>query len=291
VIPMNRRAATAEEQSQNDRKKHSRLDPVDPLLKWPGGKRALFDSISEFMPEEFGRYWEPFVGGGAMFFALCPKSATISDANEDLIETYRVVRDAPEELIRRLRRMVNSEDEYYRIRASRPRKRLGKAARFIYLCTLAFNGIHRYNLKGVFNVPYSFKTHLDVCDEQKIRDCSKRLRRSSIAHGDFEKIVQNCKEGDLIYFDPPYTVAHNNNGFVKYNASIFSWKDQIRLANCARTARQRGCYVLVSNADHDSLKALYTDFQCEILKRYSVMASSSAFRKPITEALFWSHPR
>jgi len=146
-------------------------------------------------------------------------------------------------------------------------------------------------LRGEFNVPYGFKTHLDVCDEQKIRDCSKRLRRSSIADGDFEKVVKNSKEGDLVYFDPPYTVAHNNNGFVKYNASIFSWKDQIRLAECAHAARRRGCYVVVSNADHSSLKALYPDFNYEAIKRHSVMASSSEFRKPITEALFWSHPR
>jgi DNA adenine methylase len=267
------------------------LDPVDPLLKWPGGKRALFDSITEYMPKEFGRYWEPFIGGGAVYFALSPPLATISDANEELMETYRAVRDAPEELIQRLSRMSNSEDEYYRIRRSRPRSRLGRAARFIYLCSLSFNGIHRYNLRGEFNVPYGFKTHLDVCDEQKIHECSKRLRRSSIVDGDFEKVVKNAKEGDLLYFDPPYTVAHNNNGFVKYNASIFSWKDQIRLAECARAARQRGCYVLVSNADHSSLKALYHDFNCQIIKRHSVMASSSAFRKPITEALFWSHPK
>lgn len=287
---MNRRPATEPLQSKDRQRIRRKLAPVDPLLKWPGGKRALFGSIAEFMPTEFGRYWEPFIGGGAVFFALSPTMATISDANEELIETYRAVRDAPEELIQRLRHMTNSEDEYYKIRASRPRKRLGRAARFIYLCTLSFNGIHRYNLRGEFNVPYGFKTHMETCDEQKIWDCSKRLRRSSIIYGDFEKVVKHAREGDFLYFDPPYTVAHNNNGFVKYNASIFSWKDQIRLAQCARVARERGCYVLVTNADHSSLKSLYHDFNCEIIKRHSIIASSSAFRKPITEALFWSHP-
>ncbi len=268
-----------------------KLDSVPPLLKWPGGKRGLFDSISPFFPKNHGRYWEPFVGGGAVFFALSPPSATISDANLDLIDTYTAVRDAPEELIQRLRKMANSEDEYYRVRASRPRTRLSRAARFIYLCTLSFNGIHRYNLHGEFNVPYGFKTYLDVCDEQKIRECSIRLRRSSIQSGDFEKVVKKSKEGDLVYFDPPYTVAHNNNGFVKYNASIFSWQDQVRLAKVAKAARERGCYVVVSNADHSTVKDLYSGFHCEVIQRHSVIASSAEFRKPITEALFWSHPR
>lgn len=167
--------------------------------------------------------------------------------------------------------MQNSEEEYYRIRATRPQDCVARAARFIYLCTLAFNGIHRYNLRGEFNVPYGFKDHLDVCDSQKILDCSARLNRATLRHGDFEAILGRAREGDLLYLDPPYTVAHNNNGFVKYNASIFSWADQKRLAEAAKAARKRGCYVIVSNADHSCVRALYRDFKFEAIKRYSVM--------------------
>lgn len=243
------------------------------------------------VPKEFGRYWEPFLGGGAVFFALNPATASLSDKNEELIETYSVVRDEPEKLIQKLRRMRNSEDEYYRIRAKRPDDCVARAARFIYLSTLAFNGIHRYNLRGEFNVPYGFKTHLEVCDSQQILGCSARLNRKTLRHGDFEAILAGSKEGDLVYLDPPYTVAHNNNGFVKYNASIFSWQDQKRLADAAKAARKKGCYVIVSNADHSCVRELYRGFRCEVIKRYSIMASKSEFRKPITESLFWSHPR
>jgi DNA adenine methylase len=264
---------------------------IQPLLKWPGGKRGLWESIMPFFPREYGRYWEPFVGGGAVFFSLNPATASLSDKNEGLIETYSVVRDEPEKLIQKLQRMKNSEDEYYRIRAKRPDDRVARAARFIYLCTLAFNGIHRYNLRGEFNVPYGFKTHLDVCDSQRILDCSARLNSKTLRHGDFEAILVRAKEGDLVYLDPPYTVAHNNNGFVKYNASIFSWQDQKRLAESAKAARRRGCYVVVSNADHSCVKDLYKGFNSETIKRYSIMASKSEFRKPITESLFWSHPK
>jgi len=162
------------------------VDPrgVQPLLKWPGGKRALVGSILPSVPKEFGRYFEPFLGGGALFFAISPLRATLSDANADLIETYKVVRDRPNELIQLLRKLHNSKNQYYKIRANRPEGPTERAARFIYLCTLAFNGIHRYNLKGEFNVPYGFKTHIDVCDEERIIACSARLKGSSLVAGD-----------------------------------------------------------------------------------------------------------
>ncbi|MGA3161928.1 MAG: Dam family site-specific DNA-(adenine-N6)-methyltransferase [Terracidiphilus sp.] len=262
-----------------------------PLLKWPGGKRALINSISPIIPKQFGKYYEPFIGGGAVFFALSPGSATLSDVNSDLIETYVEVRDRPLELIRILRKMRNSERDYYKVRAEQPDNKTERAARFIYLCTLAFNGIHRYNLKGEFNVPYGFKSHLAVCDEEKILACSARLKVANLVDADFEIIVRKARKGDLIYLDPPYTVAHNNNGFIKYNAAIFSWQDQLRLAVAANAARERGCHIIVSNADHASVRALYRDFKMITIKRHSIIASSNKFRKPITECLFWSHLR
>lgn len=259
-----------------------------PLLKWPGGKRALIESILPVVPKAYGRYFEPFLGGGALFFALNPESAVISDWNADLIQTYIEVRDRPEKVIKLLRNMENSERAYYEVRRRKPVSASAKAARFIYLCTLAFNGIHRYNLKGEFNVPYGFKTHLSVCDEEKILACSARLKSAELLSGDFESIIYRAQRGDLIYLDPPYTVAHNNNGFVKYNASIFSWHDQERLAAAAHEARARGCFVIVSNADHDSVRSLYTDFHSKVITRHSIIASSKRFRRPITECLFWA---
>ena len=260
-----------------------------PLLKWPGGKRALMRNLLPYIPLKFNRYFEPFVGGGALFFAVGPNSAILSDLNSDLIETYREVRDRPADVIGALNAMHNSEDDYYSIRAMIPEDASTRAARFIYLCTLSFNGIHRYNLRGEFNVPYGFKTHVTVCDETRILACSSLLKRADLLAGDFERVIRKAKMGDLIYLDPPYTVAHNNNGFVKYNSAIFSWEDQERLALAADAARRRGCFVIVSNADHESVKTLYKSFTTTTIVRHSIIASSSAFRKPITERLFLSH--
>jgi DNA adenine methylase len=261
---------------------------VAPLLKWPGGKRSLARQICEVFPKTYGRYFEPFLGGGAVFFTLRPKTATLADKNRALIETYRQVRDYPYELIQRLRAMPNTEADYYRIRAQIPNTASARAARFVYLCTLAFNGIHRYNLRGEFNVPYGFKTHVEVCDEERILDISCLLKGAALLPWDFEKSVAKANDGDLIYFDPPYTVAHNNNGFVKYNAAIFSWEDQKRLARVAREARDRGCHVVVSNADHRCVRELYKGFKETTIMRHSIIGGGKEYRRPITEALFWN---
>lgn len=262
-----------------------------PLLKWPGGKRLLINRIYEALPPHYETYIEPFVGGGALFFALGPPKSVLSDKNRDLIEAYRQVRDRPHDVIRVLRSMENSEEHYYKVRAQGPVTPSARAARLIYLCSLAFNGIHRYNLRGEFNVPYGFKTHLTVCDEERIIQSSLRLRSAALLSWDFETTVRRAKPGDLIYFDPPYTVAHNNNGFVKYNASIFSWKDQERLAAVAQDMRRKGCHVVVSNADHDCIRNLYRGFETMVIERHSIIGGGRAYRKPITEALFWSQQR
>jgi DNA adenine methylase len=258
----------------------------EPLLKWAGGKRFLLSHILPFAPTSFNHYYEPFLGGGAMFFSLQPPCATLSDTNEDLIETYTEVRDGPQGVIDLLKRMSNSESDYYRIRDSRPRTPAGRAARLIYLCTLSFNGIYRQNLRGEFNVPYGYKTHVNPCDEPRIHRIADTLRGRAITSSDFESVLANAKDGDFVYFDPPYTVAHGNNGFVKYNAKIFSWADQKRLAALAGQLKKKGCSVLVSNADHPSIRQLYPRFEIHVIERNSVMSASSVFRRPVRECLF-----
>ena len=257
-----------------------------PLLKWPGGKRGLLSKILPLVPTSFNRYFEPFFGGGAVFFALQPGQAYISDNNTELIHAYLQVRDRPESVVRELDKLCNSKEDYYRIRSEVPRSSAARAARFIYLVTLAFNGIYRVNLKGVFNVPYGYKTHLAPCDPGKIRESSAALRNATIRAQDFEEALRHAEYGDLIYLDPPYTVTHGNNGFVKYNAKIFSWEDQIRLARVARELVQKGCTVLVSNADHNSIRKLYPNFSEARLERGSIIAASSEYRSRITECVF-----
>ena len=240
---------------------------IKPLIKWPGGKRALAARILPFVSGVRGRYYEPFFGGGAIFFALKPKSAVISDANVELINSYIQVRENPERLIDILKTFENSEDFYYKVRLSNPAGQLERAARLLYLTRLSFNGIHRVNLKGEFNVPYGKKTHLSTVDELLVRSASEALANTKIMTADFQEATKDAEAGDVIYFDPPYTVAHANNGFVKYNERIFSWSDQMRLAAHAKELANRGCRVVVSNADHESVHKLYSGIECHIIKR------------------------
>lgn len=265
---------------------HVRLQP---LLKWPGGKRQLVKHILPLIPAQFGTYYEPFVGGAALFFAIRPQRAVLGDINADLINCYEQIRSDPEGLIRELRRFPNSEEFYKILRNRRCRTALTRAARFIYLTKLSFNGLYRVNLKGAFNVPYGQKLHITPCEPDKIRTASSALGSTRIRCADFTVTVKNARVGDLVYLDPPYTVAHSNNGFLKYNARIFKWSDQIRLANLARTLADRGCKVIVSNAGSESIRALYKDFSVSVIQRPSLIAASEEFRKDIVEFIFHSH--
>jgi len=258
-----------------------------PLVKWPGGKRNLLRDILPLLPRAFNRYYEPFVGSGALFFAMQPTKATLSDTNVELINLYAQVRDRPFDLINLLKKFRNSEEFYYKIRSRLPRMPISRAARFLYLLNLSFNGIHRVNLRGVFNVPYGFKSHLATYDEARIHATSRALASVTLRAVDFAKATGRAQEGDLVYFDPPYSVAHANNGFVKYNEKIFSWDDQVRLAAHAKELANRGCHVYVSNAHHSSVAHLYRGFHVERIKRFSVIAASSEFRRQITEAIYY----
>jgi DNA adenine methylase len=275
---------------ENEHEAHAQSNAVHnpPFLKWPGGKRRLLRAILPLIPARFGRYFEPFLGGGALFFALEPTRANLSDKNPELINAYAQVRERPEEVIRALRRLRNTEKDYYRVRSSSPPDELGRAAQFIYLASLAFNGLYRVNLNGEFNVPYGHKTHLDPCDEHRIHETSRALRRAVVRDSDFERALRHAGEGDLAYLDPPYTVAHAHNGFVKYNAKIFSWEDQLRLARVAQGLAAKGCTVIVSNADHGSIRRLYGGFAVAKVERTSIIAASSDFRSRITECIFHS---
>jgi DNA adenine methylase len=156
-------------------------ESLSPLIKWPGGKRALIGHLKKKTPSAFNRYFEPFFGGGALFFSIRPTLATLSDKNEELVNCYVQVRDHAEDLIKRLRTLKNSEQDYYNVRDWNPKTELLRAARFIYLTTLSFNGIYRVNLKGTFNVPYGYKTHLATCDESRIRAITSGYRRRYMA--------------------------------------------------------------------------------------------------------------
>jgi len=263
-------------------------DGLRPILKWPGGKRLLADKIVALMPTRYDRYIEPFLGGGAVFFRLQPSRAVLADADPALINCYTQIRDHPDQVLRALARMKNSETEYYRIRASRPRTNVSRAAKLVYLANLGFNGVYRLNFRGEYNVPYGHRPDRRPVDPAHVRSASVMLRRASLRDGDFETTLRTAGSGDVVYLDPPYTVAHANNGFIRYNARLFSWSDQQRLAIAAREAASRGAFVVVTNADHISVRNLYPNFQEILVERASTIAATSSKRKLVTESIFYT---
>lgn len=259
-----------------------------PFLKWAGGKRWLAAAALVPLPEKFGRYIEPFLGGGAMFFHTVPRRALLSDVNAELIELYEVVRDHPTELSAAMERhqAEHSDDYYYLVRAQRPLTKVERAARFLYLNRTCWNGLYRVNLAGEFNVPRGTKQTV-VFPGEDFSSLSKILKSAEFICCDFERSIERAKKGDFLFVDPPYTVKHNLNGFVKYNEKLFSWDDQIRLRDALVMAVDRGVYVAMTNADHESVRELYAGkLLYQSLSRASVLAADSGRRGKTTEALF-----
>ena len=260
---------------------------LKPFLKWAGGKRWLFESGQFSLPEFEGRYIEPFLGGGAVFFGIRPKNALLGDTNGRLIELYTVIRDRPEEFERLLRQHASSHSKnyYYAIRSKRLRKPVTRAAQFMYLNRTCWNGLYRENKKGQFNVPIGTKQTVIFPDDD-FEAWSRALEGTTLVQQDFEKTIETAQRGDFLFVDPPYTVRHNTNGFVKYNQDIFAWEDQVRLREVLDRAAGRGARFAMTNADHKSVRELYNGFGKPIqLGRYSVIAGNSSYRSQSTELL------
>lgn len=222
-----------------------------------------------------------------MFFAINPKKSVISDLNSELIDVYKCVRDEPKEIARLLdiHQYKHCNEHYYSTRALVPNDLLDRSARFIYLNRTCWNGLYRVNKKGEFNVPIGTKSTVKLPSD-RWQDVSELLKTADIISGDFEKSINLAKNGDLVFADPPYTVKHNYNGFIKYNEAIFTWEDQIRLRDALLAASRRGATVVLTNAAHESIRELYkNDFSISTLNRASVLAGSSAARGNFEEFL------
>jgi DNA adenine methylase len=259
---------------------------MTPFLKWPGGKRWFVAKHSHLIPIEFDRYIEPFLGGGSVFFYLRPKRATIGDTNSDLIAAYQGLRDDCDAVEQALCRheLNHSADYYYGVRDSSPKSAIERAARFIYLNRTCFNGIYRVNLKGKFNVPKGTKSTV-IFDQDDFEDASSLLQRAKICIADFEELVDTAKRNDLVFADPPYTVRHNSNAFIKYNEKLFSWDDQVRLADSLMRARNRGARIVVTNANHKAVRLLYADrgFHIRAVARFSSISADPDRREQFQE--------
>ncbi len=263
---------------------------VSPVLKWAGGKRWLVGHDLLPTPKTYRRYVEPFLGSGAIFFHLSPVRALLSDINNELIGLYQILRDYPDELwaIMQRHHLAHSKEYYYKIRASKPKDPLVAAGRFLYLNRTCWNGLYRVNLKGEFNVPIGTKSSV-IFGNDNFEAVSARLANAEIRCSDFEDVIAECGKDDFVFVDPPYTVQHNFNNFLKYNEKIFSWDDQIRLHQAVKKAAQRGAFVVVTNADHTTVRELYSGFGKYVqLDRQSVLAGDATKRGGTTEALFVS---
>src|SRR5882724_10222435 len=267
--------------------------PLTPFIRWPGGKRWAAARIAQMItPHLSGTYFEPFLGGGAVFFHTLPKRSVLADINGELISTYRAVRNNPAGVTRILRRYAVTPETYYRIRRSEPKSPDARAARFLYLNRTAFGGIYRLNLMGAFNVPYGGgdRTPELLWKTDILEVASKALRVVQLKVSDFEPIVDSAGTGDVVYSDPTYTVAHDNNGFVRYNERNFLWSDQERLADAAFRAARRGAMVLITNAHHASIKQLYRGARFETLSRVSTVTPYSELRRSVEELLIRIDP-
>jgi DNA adenine methylase len=240
------------------------------------------------LPQFTGKYIEPFLGGGAVFFHLLPQAAVLSDVNHRLIEVYQAVRDDHEAVLSLLKRLqsLHSKTFYYEERARKRRSPHGRAAQFLYLNRTCFNGLYRENLRGEFNVPVGTKTRV-IFEDEDFEAISAVLKRAEISACDFEVSIDKAVDGDLVFVDPPYTTAHNMNGFVKYNQNIFHWNDQIRLQAAILRAVDRGAKIVLTNADHATIHDLYQGTgKQRSLQRASVMSGKSIARGATSEAVY-----
>lgn len=263
-----------------------------PFLRWAGGKNWLIKHLKESINKiDFKNYHEPFLGGASLFLFIRPKgNCYLSDLNPELIETYIAVRDNVEMLISELETYRNTKRFYYSIRDERFRSRIKSAARFIYLNQTSFNGIYRVNLEGVYNVPYGFRSK-EFLDEENLRLVSETLQDVRLTDGDFYKSLKNIKKGDLVFLDPPYTVSHNNNGFIKYNQKLFSLNDQYRLAKFITSVKKKGAYYILTNAAHAKVSEVFGEIDDYVeLSRASLIGGANAKRGKVSEFLFTNLP-
>lgn len=264
--------------------------PVVSPLRWAGGKRWLLPKITELVGERnIPAYHEPFLGGASIFLGLPSFSAAyLGDTNAELIAAFRAIRARPVKVATLVGEFANDSETYYEVRASTPTDRYERAARFIYLNHTSFNGIYRVNLNGVYNVPFGHRPSPQIPTAEHLKRVAKRLKNATLEVGDFANCLDRVGEGDLVFLDPPYTVAHNNNGFIKYNQKLFRFEDQERLSTLIDKIKGRGAYYVLANAAHPSIAKLFTrtwNNRLETSRRNSI-GGLNAERGSATEYLF-----
>ena len=263
-----------------------------PFLKWAGGKAKLVPEIRKRFPERFRRYHEPFIGGGAVFFALEPESAVISDVNADLITTYQVIRDHVGDLIEALDDHQATEEHFYEVRAleAGTLSPVESAARTIYLNRTCFNGLYRVNRRGQFNVPFGRYVNPRICNADNLLAVSRVLQGVDIRVESVFDIGRRVRRGDLVYFDPPYDPVSPTASFTSYARDDFGRPEQEKLARLFASLAARGITVVLSNSDTPYIRELYAPFRVDTVFARRAINSRADRRGPVTEVLVSAGP-
>ena len=274
---------------------------LQPFTKWTGGKRQLLSVIRELMPKTYNRYFEPFVGGGALFFDLAPKDAVINDFNAELINCYQQIKDNPQELIEILKvhQEYNSKEYYLDLRSADRDERIDmmsevqRAARILYMLRVDFNGLYRVNSKNQFNVPYGRYKNPKIVDENLVSAISTYLNNNQIEikKGDFEKAVLDVQPGDFVYFDPPYIPLSETSAFTSYTHEGFSYDDQVRLRDTFKKLSDTGAYVILSNSSSFLVEELYRDFNIHYVEATRTNGAKSSSRGKISEIIVTNYEK
>ncbi|HHK6317302.1 TPA: DNA adenine methylase, partial [Streptococcus pneumoniae] len=274
---------------------------LQPFTKWTGGKRQLLPVIRELMPKTYNRYFEPFVGGGALFFDLAPKDAVINDFNAELINCYQQIKDNPQELIEILKvhQEYNSKEYYLDLRSADRDERIDmmsevqRAARILYMLRVNFNGLYRVNSKNQFNVPYGRYKNPKIVDEELISAISVYLNNNQleIKVGDFEKAIVDVRTGDFVYFDPPYIPLSETSAFTSYTHEGFSFADQVRLRDAFKRLSDTGAYVMLSNSSSALVEELYKDFNIHYVEATRTNGAKSSSRGKISEIIVTNYEK
>jgi DNA adenine methylase len=267
-------------------------DAPAPFLKWAGGKRQLLARILRDVPGTIGTYYEPFIGGGAVFFGLVAaghrfERAVLGDANEELVRCYRAIQANVEGVITALGRHRYERSHYYAVRERDPRRLTdaGAAARVIYLNRCGYNGLYRVNSKGLFNVPFGRYVNPVICDAGRLRAVARALAGVRLVHGDFDETLQGAGEGDFVYFDPPYVPLSRTASFTAYAKERFDAAAQARLAERLRELGARGVPALLSNSDCRETRLLYKDLPWKRVPVRRAINSVAASRGAVGELL------